>query len=94
MAGGVATARVEVKIRIEDILNRMEQYRPDLDEDLPRIPPARVGLRLHYITESWTASAGVFPHAKGPWFATSTPGRVSGSSDSKVSAITSPVLAS
>jgi GTP pyrophosphokinase len=36
MAGGVATAYVEVKVRIEDILNRMEQYRPDLDEDLLR----------------------------------------------------------
>jgi GTP pyrophosphokinase len=36
MAAGVATARVEVKIRIEDILDRMEQYRPDLDEDLLR----------------------------------------------------------
>ena len=34
MAGGVATAPVEVKVRIEDILNRMDQYRPDLDEDL------------------------------------------------------------
>jgi GTP pyrophosphokinase len=36
MAGGVAIPRTEVKIRIEDILNRMEQYRPDLDEDLLR----------------------------------------------------------
>ena len=36
MAGGVATAHVEAKIRIEDILNRMEQYRHDLDEDLLR----------------------------------------------------------
>ena len=33
---GVATAQVEVKVRIEDILNRMERYRPDLDEDLLR----------------------------------------------------------
>ncbi|MEJ2582755.1 MAG: HD domain-containing protein, partial [Acidobacteriota bacterium] len=36
MDGGIATARVEEKIRIEDILNRMEEYRPDLDEDLLR----------------------------------------------------------
>jgi GTP pyrophosphokinase len=36
MAGGVANARVEVKVRIEDILSRMERYRPDLDEDLLR----------------------------------------------------------
>ncbi len=36
MDGGFATARVEEKIRIEDILNRMEEYRPDLDEDLLR----------------------------------------------------------
>jgi GTP pyrophosphokinase len=36
MASGVATAQVEVKVRIEDILNRMERYRPDLDEDLLR----------------------------------------------------------
>jgi len=36
MAGGVATAQVEAKVRIEDILNRMERYRPDLDEDLLR----------------------------------------------------------
>ena len=33
---GVATAQAEVKVRIEDILNRMERYRPDLDEDLLR----------------------------------------------------------
>jgi GTP pyrophosphokinase len=36
MAGGVAIARVEAKVRIEDILSRMERYRPDLDEDLLR----------------------------------------------------------
>ena len=36
MAGGVTTAQVEAKVRIEDILNRMERYRPDLDEDLLR----------------------------------------------------------
>jgi GTP pyrophosphokinase len=36
MAGGVANARVEAKVRIEDILSRMERYRPDLDEDLLR----------------------------------------------------------
>ena len=36
MTSGVATAQVEVKVRIEDILNRMERYRPDLDEDLLR----------------------------------------------------------
>ncbi|MBD3855302.1 MAG: bifunctional (p)ppGpp synthetase/guanosine-3',5'-bis(diphosphate) 3'-pyrophosphohydrolase [Acidobacteria bacterium] len=35
-AQGVATAQVEVKVRIEDILNRMERYRPELDEDLLR----------------------------------------------------------
>ena len=32
----LATAATAEKIRIEDILNRMEHYRPDLDEDLLR----------------------------------------------------------